>query len=197
MSLLTEIRRNLGHMVHMADDSRQLYVNASAKIVEQGSARLDDLSRLSRLLGPRLRYFLDRRIDDLQARLDAFNCSLAERAVPPDRRERVQQLTLHPPSRDWQTLCIVSSVPDKKSGPQATAGSQTEQAKQTKSSSPEAARKISGAPTMADSSAALPRRKRVQRSSEIKTAKPVRATGSKPKKTGAGKRARNKPVRKE
>lgn len=194
MSRLAEIRRNLGHMVHMADDSRQLYFNTSAKIVEQGAARLDDLSRLSRLLGPRLRHFLDRRIDDLQARLDALNCSLAKRAVPPDRRERVQQLALRPPFRDRQDLCIVSSAHDKQSGSQATPGPQAEQ---TKSSSPEAARKIPDAPKLTDSNAALPKRKRVQRSSEIKTAKPVRATGSKPKKTGAGKRARNKPVRKE
>lgn len=57
---------------------------------------------------------------DLQKRLDALNCSLAERSVPQDRRARVSELSLQEKAqRAGQrkpALRSVKSVPDSAAG---------------------------------------------------------------------------------
>lgn len=93
MSVLGNVGRGLGLVKELAGGVRQFCFSASAKVVAQGNARLGDVSRLSAVLGPQLRQIVDERLGDLQQRLDELNCSLAEKAVPGDRRDRVKQLS--------------------------------------------------------------------------------------------------------
>ena len=55
----------------------------------QGFAQ--QLRRLSRRLPPRFAQQLDQRLEGALERLDRLNRSLAERAIPRERRERVKQ----------------------------------------------------------------------------------------------------------
>lgn len=134
MSLLGGIRRGLEQAMRLADDARQLYFSVSAKAVEQSNARLGDLSKLSRPLGPRLRHFVAKKIDEFQGRLDALNCSLAERALPGDRRDRVRQLG-HKLPRGRENLHIVGASTASRS----RTGAQEPASRRKKPATPKAA----------------------------------------------------------
>lgn len=71
------------------------------------------ISRLAGRLAPRLQSRLDERLDGLSETLDAWNQRLAQRALPADRRNRVDALTRRGTRRK---LRVVSGVtrPDKK-----------------------------------------------------------------------------------
>lgn len=79
----------------LRDQSLSLY----SKVLETGNERLDDLLRLSGLLGPGVRGLLEDRVERLQARLDEWNQSLAEHAVPVDRKHRVGRMALDSKAR--------------------------------------------------------------------------------------------------
>lgn len=92
MWLHKRIGRNLEQTRALAADVCRFCFTTSAEVVRQGNARLDGLSRLTQVLGPPLHQFANERIRNLQHRLDRLNCALAERAVPRERRDRVNQL---------------------------------------------------------------------------------------------------------
>lgn len=116
MSVLNNVGRGLGLVKELAGDVRQFCFSASAKVVAQGNARLGDVSRLSAVLGPQLRQMVDERLEDLQQRLDELNCSLAEKAVPGDRRDRVKQLS-HSTAPNGRTNLRVVPRSEIKSAP--------------------------------------------------------------------------------
>lgn len=93
MSLLGNVERKVNLVRSVAQDMRQLWFTVSAAAVAQSNAGLGNVAQVSRVLGPRLRQLVDDQVEELQRRMDKLNCSLAEKAVPADRREGVRRLT--------------------------------------------------------------------------------------------------------
>ena len=81
------------------DRLRNQSLSLYSKVLETGNERLDDLLRLSGLLGPGVRGLLEGRVERLQARLDELNQSLAQHAVPVDRKHRVGRMALDSKAR--------------------------------------------------------------------------------------------------
>ncbi|MFE8073263.1 hypothetical protein QQM79_19555 [Marinobacteraceae bacterium S3BR75-40.1] len=92
MSLKDSMETRLEAARMRVEEIRGRYFSVSAKVVEQGSDRLAGLTRLTGLLGPDLRETINQRISDVQSWLDELNQSLAEKAIPADRRAKVGQL---------------------------------------------------------------------------------------------------------
>ena len=92
VSLLNGVINGLERAKRAAGRARRFYFSTSAKTMAHGSARLEDLSYLARVLRPRLRHAVDDYLVEFQRRLDELNCRLAEKAVPGERRERVKML---------------------------------------------------------------------------------------------------------
>ncbi len=99
MPILKTFNEQTEHARHSLGRFRQRYLGLYSKALEAGSGRLEDLLRLSESVSPRIRDLLEGRVSRLQAQLDELNQSLAQRAVPLDRKARVGRMSLDDKAR--------------------------------------------------------------------------------------------------
>lgn len=132
---------------------RQRYLKAYASAVEEGSSRLSDLTRLSDKLAPSLRDAVNERIEDLQKRLDELNRSLADKAVPRDRKAKVDRMALSEKARQAVQERPLKVVAGQASDVNATPGESAAPTGAPKARKPAATGKAKTAPKSAPKAA--------------------------------------------
>ena len=80
---------------------------------EYAESGLSRLRRLPSRVVPQARESLDQRLDALSEWVDDWNRRLAERAIPPERRERIRERSNNPRSR----LKVVTSARGQENSP--------------------------------------------------------------------------------
>ncbi|WP_097460219.1 hypothetical protein [Mangrovitalea sediminis] len=99
MSLKETVSGQVDRAKVFVDRLRARYIDAYARALELSGDRLDDLARLSETLGPSVRDAVDARIEGLRQHLDELNRSLADKAVPLDRKAKVDRMALNEKAR--------------------------------------------------------------------------------------------------
>lgn len=159
--------------------ARDHYLTLYSRALEAGTERLDDLLKWGDAVSPRLRVLLEGRVEQLQHHLDDLNQSLAQRAVPVDRKARVGRLSLDTKARQagQPGLRVVAGTSTNRSGEVEAAARQTQTQKPTQKPAPErkpknsgkAARKTTGKPKVAGSAES--------RGKSVSGTKPVKTRG--------------------